>query len=233
MDNPPAGATPDLAALPAWNVAIDSPGSRDLLTFSATEWNAGPAALDIEGFRRVGRRHMQAFQYFRDGQGRIVGRIRAGGMEYDPRVGHHHWHFLQFARYTLLDASRHNVVTSHKQSFCIAPTDLIDLTVPGADWGTDTSGFFTACGDKAMSLWVREVLAAGWGDTYLQSVAGQAFAIGKVPNGRYFLKIEVNPKRKLIEAKRANDVALRRIRLGGTPGHRTVQVAPWHGIPNF
>ena len=155
VDNPPLGVRPDLAALPAWNIATDSPGSRDLLTFSATEWNAGPAALDIEGFRRAGHTHMRAYEYFHDRRGHIVGRTRAGGLEYDPRNGHHHWHLLQFARYTLLDASKHHALTSHKQSFCIAPTDLIDLTVPGADWGTDTSGFFTACGDRT-SLSVRD-----------------------------------------------------------------------------
>jgi hypothetical protein len=231
VGDPPLRQRPDLAALPAWNVVTDSPGHRDLLTFAATEWNAGPGSLDIEGFRREGHTRMRAYQYFHDRRGHITGRARAGSLEYDSRNGHHHWHLLQFARYTLLDGSKHRVVTSHKQSFCIAPTDLVDLTVPGADWLVDTSGLFSSCGDRS-SLWVREILAAGWGDTYAQTVSGQAFGINHVPNGRYFIKIEVNPERNLFEAKHSNDAALRRIRLGGTPGHRTVHVSPWHGIAN-
>ena len=29
-------------------------------------------------------------------------------------------------------------------------------------------------------------MPVGWGDTYLQSIAGQAFSITRVPNGTYY-----------------------------------------------
>lgn len=229
LQHPPQSARPDPIALAAWNIRADKEAGRDLLTFSATEWNAGPAPLDVEGFRKPGRSRMRAYEYFHNRRGNVIGRKRVGFMEFDHRDGHHHWHLEQFARYSLLSRSGKHLVASHKQSFCIAPTDLIDLTVPGADWMTETTSLFTACGEPT-SLWIREILATGWGDTYVQEVAGQAFDISKVPNGRYFVQVKVNPTGELSEGSRSNDSALRRIRLGGTKGHRTVHVAPWRGF---
>ncbi len=40
----------------------------------------------------------------------------------------------QFARYSLLNADQSEVVLSTKQSFCLAPTDPIDLRLPTAEW---------------------------------------------------------------------------------------------------
>jgi lysyl oxidase len=220
---------PDLIALPAWDVATDRQGVHDLLTFSATEWNAGPAPLDVEGFRREGHNRMRAYEYFHDHRGGVVGRAPAGHLEFDNRHGHKHWHFEQFARYSLIRGRSHKVAASHKQSFCIAPTDLVDLTVPGADWMTEPASLTTSCGSPT-SLWVREAMPAGWGDTYTQSVAGQAFNITHVPNGLYRIRVEVNPRGLLTEVSRGNDAVMRRVRLGGSRGHRTVHAAPWRGI---
>lgn len=47
---------------------------------------------------------------------------------------------------------------------------------------------------------------------------------------RYLLEMRVNPRGELQETTTANNVARRRIRLGGRPGRRTVRVAPWRGI---
>ena len=37
-------------------------------------------------------------------------------------------------------------------------------------------------------------------------------------------------RRRRPETTTSNDVSLRKVILGGTPGHRTVKVPPWHGI---
>jgi hypothetical protein len=229
VTDPDPGTVPDLAALPAWNIALRRDHGRDVLDFAATEWNAGPAPLDVEGFRRPREPVMAAYQYFQDADGNVVGRAPVGRLEYDDRHGHHHWHFRQFAAYSLLDADRTRVVRSHKQSFCIAPTDAIDLTLPGADWRAFDGGLGSACGD-ATSIWVRERLEVGWGDTYFQSVAGQSFDVTDLPNGRYYVRVAVNPAGKLYDGSTADDSKLRRIHLGGRPGHRTLRVFPWHGI---
>jgi hypothetical protein len=175
---------------------------------------------------------MDANQYFFDGDD-VVGKAPVGKFDFDDRHGHHHWHFEQFARYRLLDASHEVVLRSHKQSFCLAPTNGVDLTVPGADWnpsGRSRDGDFgTVCGDED-SLWIRETLPVGWGDTYVQFVAGQSFKVTDLPDGIYFIEVKVNPTGALYESDASNNVELRRIRLGTKDGERTVKSFPWHGI---
>ena len=227
---PDPATLPDLVALPAWNIRTRGGRARDLLTFNATPWNAGPSRLHVEGFRRDGEDVMDAYQYFYDASGTATGRAPVGTLEFDRRDGHHHWHFRQFARYRLLTADDlAEVVRSRKQSFCIAPTDAVDLLVPGAMLNPYELGLHSACGESS-SIWVREVLQAGWGDTYSQSVAGQAFDITNVPNGRYYVEASVNPRGRLFDADPANDEELRLIRLRGTRGDRRVEVSAWHGI---
>ena len=75
---------------------------------------------------------MDAYQYFYDGQD-VVGKAPVGTLEFDLRDGHHHWHLQQFAAYRLLTADQTHVAKSRKQSFCIVPTDPIDLSLDAAE----------------------------------------------------------------------------------------------------
>ena len=61
-------------------------------------------------------------------------------------------------------------------------------------------------------------------------MAGQSFDISDVPNGTYFVKVVANPGRQLQELTYDNNVRLRKVILSGKPGHRKVEVPPWHGI---
>ncbi|MGH2539818.1 MAG: lysyl oxidase family protein, partial [Actinomycetota bacterium] len=88
---------------------------------------------------------------------------------------------------------------------------------------------FSACGGRE-DLWIREVLPVGWGDTYYQYLPGQSFDITDLPNGTYFIKVIANPGGHLYEAARGNNASLRKVILRGRPGHRRVEVPPWHGI---
>jgi hypothetical protein len=163
---------------------------------------------------------MNARQYvYRNG--RSVRSMSIGKFEFDARKGHQHWHLEDVARYTLLDAHQNQVVVSKKQSFCLAPTDPINLTKPGALWNPDFIGLGSSC-PTDQSLWLRETLPVGWGDTYFQERGGQSFDITTVPNGRYLIRIETNPFGNIQETTRSNDSALLAIDLGGTPGARTV-----------
>ena len=222
---PPAGTLPDLVALPAWSIQTLSRRGHDYLAFAATEWNGGPGILDVEGFRERNAATMDAYQYFIvDGQ--PVGRARVGSMEYHSE--HHHWHFEQFTQYSLIGGGE--VQVSGKQSWCLANTDAVDLTRPGANWLASWSGdLFTQCGSQG-AIWIREVLDVGWGDTYGQYIPGQAFEITDVPNGDYVIRVEVNPDHLLVETSMANNVQDRVIHLRGKPGSRRVTVEPWHGI---
>jgi hypothetical protein len=228
LARPPQAALPDLVSLPSWGIRTSNASGHDLLNFGATVWTGGNSPLDVEGFRADGSPMMQAYQYFWR-EGHLIGRIRAGTMGFDSQKGHNHWHFEQFAAYRLLNASKNLIVRSQKVGFCIAPTDPVDLTLPHAVWQPSYIGFSAQCGAPT-ALWVREYLPIGWGDTYFQSVAGQSFDITSLPNGTYYIEIIANPEHVLHELSYANDISLRKVILGGRPGHRTVVVPAWNGI---
>lgn len=230
LTNPDPSIRPDLVALPAWGITVNHQrhGNRDYLDFGATVWDKGPSPMVVEGFRRPGEAIMDGWEYFYQ-DGEPVGRAPAGDLMYDPRPGHQHWHFEQFARYSLLGADQTEILRSEKTGFCLAPTDAIDMTAPGADWNPYSVGLGTACGSRS-SIWTREVLPSGWGDTYFQGLPGQSFDITDLANGTYYIAVQANPDGMLIEGSMANNTELRQIILGGTPGHRTVTVPPWHGI---
>jgi hypothetical protein len=226
VTNPDPGSLPDLVALPAWGIATYARHGRDFLTFNATEWNAGPGTMVVEGFRGPDEPLMDAFQYFLlDGQ--AIGRAPIGQLEFHPE--HQHWHFRQFTEYSMLDADSGQVAISGKESWCLANTDAIDLAVPNANWQGFGSDVFTMCGGPE-ALWIREVLDVGWGDTYSQYIAGQAFDITDLPNGKYYVRVHVNPLGSMYESTTDNNVEDRLVKLKGKPGARRVVVPPWHGI---
>jgi hypothetical protein len=235
LTNPPRSALPDMVPLPSWGINVSNFRATtrhpafSQIDFGATVAILGNGRLDVEGFRTPHSSLMQAFQYFWQG-GKVVGRVRAGTMGFDNRKGHNHWHFQQFAQYRLLNASKSLVVRSKKVGFCIAPTNAIDLLLPHAEWQLNNFGFgFGSCGSPT-ALWVQEMLPLGWADTYFQGIAGQAFDITNLPNGTYYIEIIANPGRILHELNYGNDISLRKVIIGGTPGHRTIHVPAFFGI---
>ncbi|MFF8968920.1 lysyl oxidase family protein [Streptomyces sp. NPDC014995] len=222
---------PDLRSLPAWDIMItdgedgDVPG-KDYLAFSANVWNAGPAPLVVDGFRSPGQDLMDAYQYFYDANGKQVGYTPTGTMEWDPRIGHEHWHFTDFASYRLLSEDKTKEVRSGKEAFCLANTDAVDYTVKNANWHPNNTDLSTACGQQN-SISVREVLDVGSGDTYTQYRPGQSFDVTDLPNGTYYIEVLANPAERLKETDLDNNVSLRKVVLGGTPGARTVTVPPY------
>ncbi|MEK9521065.1 lysyl oxidase family protein [Streptomyces sp. NPDC087908] len=226
---------PDLRSLPAYGITIgDAAGQgapgKDYLAFSANVWNAGPAQLVVDGFRSPGKAKMDAYQYFYDAKGKQVGYTPTGTMEWDPRPGHVHWHFTDFASYRLLKADKKEAVRSGKEAFCLANTDAVDYTVKNANWHPFNTDLSTACGQES-SISVREVLDVGSGDTYTQDLPGQSFDITDLPNGTYYIQVLANPAKRLKETNLDNNSALRKIVLGGTKGARTVTV-PAHDLVN-
>jgi hypothetical protein len=228
MTNPPESALPDLVALPAWQIGTTHASGRDLLNFAATVWVGGNGPLDVQGFRVKSSPVMTAYQYFWE-NGQVIGRMRAGTMGFDSQPGHNHWHFEQFAAYKLLRPSGKLAVRSQKTGFCIAPTDPVDLLLPNAVWQPSFVGFSGQCGSPT-ALWVREMMPVGWGDTYIQSIAGQAFDITKLPNGTYYIEVMANPGHMLHETTAADNITLRKVIISGTRGHRHVKVPAWNGI---
>src|SRR5215831_19465157 len=231
LTHPPASALPDLVPLPSWGIRVSHPKNQthDYLDFGATVWIGGNGPLDVEGFRSNGSPTMKAYQYFWR-NGHVIGRIRAGTMGFDGQQGHNHWHFQQFAQYALLKADKSVAVRSQKVGFCIAPSDPVNLLLPHAVWQPSFLGFGPENCGSPTALWVAQQLPLGWGDTYFQFLAGQSFDITHVPNGTYYIEVVANPEQVLRESNTGNDISLRRVILGGTPGHRTVKVPAYHGI---
>jgi hypothetical protein len=226
----PRGPRPDLRPLPAWWIRpIAQWDGRDYLTFDATVWNAGTSPLVVDGFRRPGQDLMDAYQYFFDAQGNQTGYVPAGTMEWDARDGHDHWHFTDFARYRLLDASRTTAVRSGKEAFCLVNTDAVDYTVPNAVWRPTNTDLGSSCGGSDAAA-IRQVLDIGNGDTYTQDLPGQSFDITDLPNGTYHIEVAANPENRLQETSTANNVAYRTVILGGEPGSRTATVPPFPGL---
>ena len=217
----PSGPLPDLRSLPAWGIVADG----HYLNFSATVWNAGPGRLVVDGFRdKKDPDLMNAYQYFFTAKGEQKGYAPVGGMEWDAREHHQHWHFKDFARYSLVSADSKTRVVSGKEAFCLANTDAVDYTVKGANWQPENTDLSTACGDR-QALGVREVLDTGSGDTYEQFREGQAFDLTTVKNGTYSIEVTANPDTVLYERSTKNNVSLRQVAIGGSKNHRTVKVA--------
>ncbi len=102
------------------------------------------------------------------------------------------------------------------------------MALPGAEWNAPF-GLSGECGTPTAN-WVAEFMPIGWGDTYDQSKAGQAFNITSLPDGTYYIEIIANPEHLLHEVTQANDVSLRKVIITGPAGHRHVRVPAWHGI---
>ncbi|GAB2568191.1 hypothetical protein Aab01nite_43780 [Paractinoplanes abujensis] len=226
---PKGGPRPDLRSLPAWEISLSTEDGKTYVNFGATVWNAGTSPLLVDGFRRTGTDLMDAYQYFFDAKGNQVGSRPAGTMEWDPREGHLHWHFTDFAQYNLLDSTQKLAVRSGKEAFCLANTDAVDFTIPNAKWRPENTDLSTSCGANTV-IAVREVLDIGNGDTYSQYRPGQSFEITDLPNGTYYIQTLANPENKLAELDTTNNSSLRQIILGGTPDKRTLTVPPVHGI---
>jgi hypothetical protein len=220
------GPVPNLRSLPAFGIGI-SPNGKNL-TFAANVWNAGDSPLVVDGFRVEGEDEMDAYQYFFDAEGNQTGYQPVGHFHWDPKPSHQHWHFKDFASYTLLRADQTLVARSKKEAFCLANTDFVDATVPSAEWRIRNDDLSTACGEEN-SQSIREVLSAGWGDTYSQVRAGQSFRLEGLPNGVYYIAVNANPNGNLVESSTEDNRSLRKIILRGKPDARKV-VVPTIGI---
>jgi hypothetical protein len=222
-DLPDGTPTPDLRALPAFSIQVNRKGTQ--LQFAANVWNAGNSPLVVDGFRRTGEDVMDAYQYFLDEDGDQVAYQQVGTMIWHPAPSHNHWHFNDFATYELLNADQTRAVRSGKESFCLANTDAVDLTGEGAAWDAYEEDLGSVCGGYEIRS-IREVLSAGWGDTYAQYRAGQSFPIKNLPDGTYYVRVLANPDNTLIESDTTNNESLRKVRIyTDKSGNRKVKVA--------
>ncbi|MFC7025328.1 hypothetical protein ACFQHV_19510 [Promicromonospora thailandica] len=87
---PARDTLPDLVSAPAWQIGVEvDEAGTDRLAFNANEWNAGPAPLVVEGYRKGAKEVMDGYQFFYR-NGKEVGSTRAGTMEYHAAPEHDH-----------------------------------------------------------------------------------------------------------------------------------------------
>jgi len=185
---------PNLQPLPAWNFSLAS----GILFFNTTSWNNGNGPLElIAGQIDTRAKKQKVYQriYYDD------------GTYYDHLAGdfvwhklHNHFHFEQYALYTLQLASSPTTSqrTSQKTTFCVMDTDLID---ENHTLGGPTSAVYSTCGN------LKQGMSVGWGDTYGSYLAGQYIDVNGLPDGRYNLIIEVDPQTHLLEVTNSDNVS--------------------------
>jgi len=233
------GALPDPMALPASRFEYSRRGSRAEISFSSIVSNAGEAPIMLFGKRRDSAgTTMPGWQYTKGADGRLV-RRKTNGFVWDQRDSHLHWHYNKLAVYELLSMDGKVLRRSDKVGFCFMPTTLLRFEPvrgpvgQGAPLWYNNPNQRVDCGMRR-SKRVAMSLAAGWGDEYYQSIAGQSLDVSDLAPGSYRLRITVNPQGDLAESDPLNNVSERLIKLAGSGDGRTLTV-PRQGIvsPEF
>jgi hypothetical protein len=195
---------PNMRPLAARDLEIDVVSGDKLLLLSTTSWNSGTGPLRLRGGETVPGGKQNVYQQVRQSDGTYVEQL-AGSFIFHAQ--HNHTHFDDYATYTL--TSVNNPATERaatKQTFCIIDTDALRLDLPGApqDW------VYGSCGADVQGM------SVGWGDTYTSNLAGQEIDITGLPNGDYFLEVEIDPLDKIEEIDETDNKSTIRVRLSGT-----------------
>src|SRR5574341_202813 len=191
---------PNLIPLPASNISLVSDTSGNTtLRLSTTSWNNGTGPLELVAGEVVTgsdppKQKVYQRIYLSDGSSVLN---YAGSFTY--HAAHNHIHFDDYALYTLqpVNAPGGSERTGSKTTFCVMDTTKINTQLPGAP----SSAVYSTCGNQVQGM------SVGWGDTYCAHLAGQEIDFTGNPDGIYQLKIEVDPKKLLVEANEGDNVS--------------------------
>src|SRR5579884_118108 len=120
---------PNLRALPPSGLAVvvNAAGNPEL-RLGATSWNSGEGPLELVA-GPVGPGGQDVYQRVYSKDGTFTDYL-AGTFEYHPE--HLHFHFEDYALYTLAPLNAPGALQGHKTSFCIMDTTKVDTRLPGA-----------------------------------------------------------------------------------------------------
>lgn len=189
---------PNLKALPASSLSlVGSSSGASTLRFSTTSWNKGTGPLElVAGEVDTGSGKQKVYQriYLSDGTAFLN---VAGSFTY--HAAHDHIHFDDYALYTLqpVNAPGGSSRTGVKTTFCVMDTSRIDGSLPGAPG----SAVYGSCGRFVQGM------SVGWGDTYGSHLAGQEIDFTGNADGIYQLKIEVDPKKLIVESNENDNLS--------------------------
>lgn len=198
---------PNLQPLPASNISlVANVSGGSTLRFSTTSWNSGSGPLElVAGEVETGSGKQKVYQrvYLSDGASFLN---YSGSFTYHP--AHNHIHFDDYALYTLqpVNAPGGSLRTGSKTTFCVMDTTEIDSTLPDAP----NQPVYSTCGNQIQGM------SVGWGDTYGSHLAGQEIDFTGNPDGIYQLKIEVDPKKLLLESNKNDNLSCVLLSIKGT-----------------
>lgn len=189
---------PNLIPLGASDITLATNTSgRSTLRFSTTTWNNGAGPLELAaGDVETGSGKLRVYQVVYQNTGGSTLHF-AGAFEYHTQ--HDHMHFNDYAIYTLqpVNAPGGSQRTGAKTTFCLMDTTPINTRLSGAPG----QAFYSRCGRDFQGI------SVGWGDTYGAHLPGQEIDFTSNADGIYQLKIEVDPKKVLIESNESDNLS--------------------------
>lgn len=103
---------------------------------------------------------------------------------------HGHYHFTNYAQYTLLDSNFNAVIAGRKTAFCLE--DVVPWSANANPYPAYNCNF--------------QGIQAGWADIYDDSLPCQWIDITGLPAGNYWLQIIVNPDNIIAESDTSNNL---------------------------
>jgi len=183
---------PDLAMVPPFAFHIQTTTEdRRLLRFSTVSVNVGPGRFRMFGIDPVDgvADHgdtLSVVQMIKHEDGTWSERDTTAHMSWSGD-GHDHWHILDFQKFKLVSLDEEVLGNVAKIGFC---------SFDSYPYTSHRPAFFTSDRDICQTNETGRVLmgeSRGWGDIYRWSIAFQWIDITDVPDGRYKVRVVVDP----------------------------------------
>ncbi|MCK9360890.1 PQQ-dependent sugar dehydrogenase [Patescibacteria group bacterium] len=194
---------PDLAPVAPYDIRFAVENGRTKLRFTATFWNRGKGAFELNAGGsqgQTGDREFSATQRMFQPDGSFID--RPVGTLFWHEI-HQHYHFDEFGSYKLemvrpaAGAALAPVVTN-KTTFCMRD----DMVVAAPSEGARQAKKYTGCSSG------KQGVSVGWADVYPYTLADQYFDVTGLPAGTYKLIFNVDPHGFFSEGRRDNNVSM-------------------------
>jgi hypothetical protein len=229
---------PNIAATPGYQLDVTTINGKRALRFSVATPNLGLGPLEMrpkktdcngDGDFENDRRAFQRFYHDLNGNGifdrgtdKVEGdSVEAGCFIWHDAPGHNHWHFQDYARYSLRrikgGATGRVVAERNKVGFCMLDSGPVDLGLPGAP----ADPFY---GGGRCSQDMPQGISVGWRDVYPYNLADQSIIVQTLADGRYCLRVRLDPgdtafpppQGRILETDEADNIASTKLKLVGS-----------------
>jgi hypothetical protein len=214
----PNALLPDLAVMPPsqFSINVTASGKRRL-HFTTRVVNIGVGPFQLKGSDLADNNAqvgdiLSVRQQVREPDGSLSGRDTAATMVWSGD-GHNHWHVrgLQDIRLQSMEAEVLGRV--NKIGFC-----FLDSFAYGSNQPSRYNSAHQVCQTRANGT-VQMGVSVKWGDTYPSTIAFQWIDITGLPNGKYRLKVLVDPPTstggQFLESNEENNAGWTKIRITG------------------